>query len=1746
MPIKDPNDLYDKGLGENDPPISTGIVFDHNLDAPYFGGQISNYDPSKYTGYLKEGLYENKGNPDLRRGEAQSMGDKLGNALAQTVVLTGTQLLEMAGSVGALLSNDDDYRNGFTTAADGANAWLNENFPLYRSTEGTFGFTDASWWLQNASSLTASVIGFGVGGAGFAKGLSALGRLAKAGSRVENVMAGASKLMGVAPDAHLLRSIVNTGEKTLTAGMLAYSEGAMSGRLVYDEVLKAQLNKGVSMEEAQRIAAESAATTVQLNTFVNTGMNLLGGMGAFFNHEKDAVLSTIKNNLKHEVGETTAEAAKRIKGVQAEQFSKELGLKLTWGDMGKKTLQHTREAVAEGVEELTNVWAQKAGEEEGKKGKTHGFVEQLGLLGDYFDYTMNAEGALNFVLGAVAGPIQNTLASYIPMHKVPTGTKTNEQGEVVDQQGNAVEDLKKAGKSFFRDGRLVNKVTKNKEVIKNRFNTTRDQVVEDLNWLVEQQDELQKAVATGDVVRAEEIRLDMFQAANIRSIRMGMGENLQQTYASIAALDNTRTDTKDLQEKVDAQKDLVAQKVAAGEDTAPDQQVLLQLQDALSKSKGQTTAMKLGFSSKVGDDSYVKKANEAIKDLKELDKMYSEVELKHGFARESDNPEERSVADIMFNMKAQQYFLEKDMKNTQEELAKLDEGSITSTSQAFEEAAIFEKARVDYLRKGKRLDRVVARYNELIELIKKAQEPGATLADQVEVENALKQYGVGPMDFENQEEYTKRVQSLIDTQRKKAEQTQQDFLQEVLETEDSRKWLEKQNEGKDEKDHKSIKDYMEFLNKQTQESALQEQLSDHLAKLETRKNVTDMALEELSKTPTLNKVLKNQKAYFKKLSELEAQMHTDIQTKVDKAYDNVQGIRKYNQRINKKLQDKYKKMIESALKRIEIVKAKIPTEALKTPTEAAMKYMGTLNNNLLSELERLQKELSNLVESVEEMTEYVKELEELYDAGITSRPYTPPPTPAPAAPPPTPAASVSLSPYHQMVKDFGINTSSTEFRDLLKGYATSKTFSLKMFVPLGLTDAQSAQLAVAFKEEWEKFGVLLQEVADVVEKAEEIVLTSIDTQVVEGVTYEEKDLAPDYEHNLEPVEPSSGEVYGTKQTNPSNKGASRSTLFFQQKDVAGNVDKKSTSQIDPGAHLAPLSPKELKPGTEVHFELDLDYDGQVLANTDATQRVGAPKQSYLTAQDMINDDGTIKEDDEEVIDNFPIKIVMADGTTPQWLHAVPWVTHEDKGMVGPERWYHTVDERFDFKNNVWIIPPGNVQREKDALRAYRKKIIQAYNKGIKDGKPKGWLRVPSKVLSKNSGSYVFAEGNGIRASVLTEVSNVGGKRSVKPVPLALFQNGEIKGLESLPEVLNSLGEDQLSDQKRLILTALVPMANGSRGVVPLRGNTLDMDGARTGKDGTAWQTFNRITELFLADKSTPGVQEELRRIEKETKIYAGTIEGYRRLIRQLYTHFSDDKDTSTGVKLKTVWNAATSKGEVHIEVYDGDSHRKTILSLDSEGKLTTESKAEVATLFKNRYRAISLTDTQAGIIGLNSNSPIVEPIYDPKSGWSFNKHDTYNEFITQYLVSPVTFVNWQDGGVDGAQGKEMFYGVNPIIAYDMAGIDGLNTVQVDTSTLMADIPAVQAAVEEVQKTEDDLAKAFGFEGEDSAPVYEKKAASVGTTEKEGISLDLLEKMLNFTPQSERNDKTTQEVYDQLRHSGISHIAPGYNPFKRCS
>ncbi|RUP37536.1 MAG: hypothetical protein EKK63_14645 [Acinetobacter sp.] len=991
MPI-DPTDIYDKGLSEDDLTKKQTELLSGS--SSYMGGQVSMYKPVEYTGYLSDGLFEDKGDPDIQRGEAQSAWDKWGNMIPQTIGKIGTQLLDMAGGLQSLLfewGDDKDYQNSFTEATDAANAWLDKTFPMYRTSKDLVNFGDASWWTQNISGLTASVAGFALGGAGIAKGLGALGRMARISKGVE---AGLALLKANPATAARLAQY---GERALTASTLAFAEGAMSGRRVFNETYTAQLAAGESEEEAQSAAAQSAATTVQLSTMLNTGLNMAGGMGMFFNHGSDDVMQAAKRVLKQEAGESTEAYLKRLKEFEpttyrwagAEPFAVQK-------DALKRVGIVAREAGAEGLEELNNLFAEKTGIQEGKKGEVHGFLEQLSLLSDYFDHTMNAEGALNFVLGAIAGPVQNTVASYLPLHKVVKGAKTV-NGKLVDAQGNPVENPEDADVEYYNEGRRMSSVQRSKVFKEKYFSNIKDKIADDVSHILNTQEELKKAIASGDVLKAEELRRSLFDVHNTNSVLFGMEENLKVTYEDLKNVDNEIED-----------------------------------------ENGLTAAMKLGLAKNKQDNAYKKKATDALEDLTQLKKLHDATYKKYGIDKDFGKVEDVHLADFIFQTAADLYHAKQSLKRAQEEVSEDDTDVMNEVfNQTANDLALTEKARRDYMRKYRRHVAHVENYNKTQATINTALESlkTGTLVGAVQAEKALNDLGLFAMEGESGMDFLQRsLTSLKALQEKRSAEAEQ-FGAEILESDSYNTWKEKP-ENKD----KSLQDYYDTMSKTLQESAYSQRLNNRISQLEDKVTILEEANKQLTQAKTLSKLKKNSENYFVELKKLQQKVKEQRLKEVQETEIKDDTIRGYNRLVIQRLLNRYTKQLEKNAKELAKITANI--EALKTQIK---EYFG--EPIYLSELEkRVEAQTTKALELIEEsksIEEYLEELEQAQATSITVPTYTPPTPPSPPSPPspptstPTPASVVDSN--TQPTSNTQTEITDAEYNDFIdKGVVTTE------------------------------------------------------------------------------------------------------------------------------------------------------------------------------------------------------------------------------------------------------------------------------------------------------------------------------------------------------------------------------------------------------------------------------------------------------------------------------------------------------------------------------------------------------------------------------------------------------------------------------------------------------------------------------------------------------------------------------------
>jgi uncharacterized protein (UPF0335 family) len=1739
MPI-DPTDLYDQGLGADDnPPIpvstkpakkvpmSQDDIVDsmaHDIDA--YGPKLSSYDPNNYSRFLPNGLYESNGNPDLQLGEAQSALSKWGNVIPQIAIKAGTQLVDMVGGVGSLLTegfgDDRDYQNGFTEAADAANVWTDKNFPLYRTSQGVIGSpSDLGFWLQAGVGLGSSIAGFAVGGEGIAAGLGAIGKALRVGKGVEAVVGGLS-------DAVTAAKFVNKGEEALTAGMLAYSEAAQFGRQIYNDVYSAQIAMGKSEEEAKHMAAQSAATGVQLNTVLATGLNLAGGMGMFFDHEKDAVIDAAHKLMRQEVGEGTGEGLSkyitRLKDLNAKNSSAELGLDHSLQTTGKKLATGARQAFAEGMEEVTNQWAQAAGTEEGKKSKEHGFIDQLGLLSNYFDYTMNQEGALNFVLGAVAGPLEHVAAAALPVHKVALGYSTDPTtGQRLDKDGKPALSDRDVAINYYEKGKRVTSAKKNRILTGNFFENIRDRVVADAEKLQKNQSDLKAAVDAGDFNKAENLRHEAFDLMNLNSVNLGMGEHMKETYKSIAALDNTTTDTQEVQAKIDKTVQSIQEAQSKGEDTKELEAVLAQQQTDLAQTKGQTAAMKVGFASRVGDDRFIKKAERAVKDLEALTVLHDKVYKKYGTDKDWNTPEQTHVADFIYQTLADGHLTKGRLADAKAELEESD--TSLDLDAVLDEKAYASKAVRDRLRSIRRLEgKVAANEQAKTELNRIASMP-ESVEKNLAYERVLDQYGIVSMEGETPSQISKRLIDVINDTTEKYNKEYTDLQEYNLGTPEFDAWKEKNPTGKTE-------DYFKQLKDNLAESLYQKSLNEHIGFLENKLEVLQGVHAEITKAPTLSKIMKNTERFYDKLGEKLKKQRDASNTKVKEATQRESVIAAYNKTVRERLQ------------RIYTAKAFKLGEKLDTITKELASLQPLLNvvnmnssnaqgeiRDLMKRVKELELEAKNLGTEIDTYTDYVYRLR---DPAVMPHTPTPPP-PVQSNPVPMKSAlELAIEEHMSNVKNVEASKFQ-EFNAIASEIEKTGNYSLKSFVPIGISPEQSAVLVTSLKKVLEARGQVLQEIADAVQTAE---------QVIEDIPEEALDLDGLFENSpedfLEPdlsstlikdPEEGKGGVVGAKQTAPASAGASKSTVFFEQRGTDTKVRRTSTALLEDTANTRVLRHDQLVPNPNVKLTIsvDLDYSDTVNYTPQVTTgKTEAPRQMHIPAGHYMTSQGEVKSYldehgkiimDPEAIGNMPIKIVHPSGETVQWLHSMNWVNKKDpmaidsEGNPTPDAWYNVVTVITDSKGNV--IESDNARKQAAELYAYRKAIAEAHNRGDD----------PAKVTveSKGAGQFIYAPGDGVKASTVLKESNViAGQSRTTPIPMAIVRNGKLVG-DNLPARIDHEGLEGLEGR----VVSLVRMANGTRVPVALRGSKLSSK-----SDDTSWQAFTRILELYLSKNVDEVKILKGKGFEFETdQAGALTKDGFENFVTQYYTYFHAHDSVGEGLKLKTVGDT------VVVEYTDQMGTETWTMTL---GQLDRRSLQGIAKLFDNRYRAVAVTNPKRQMVGLNNQLPLKEFIYDDGK-WRAIPHKTYNDFLQSHLVSPIVPVNWQDNHVQytddqGTKHQGYFFGVNPIVKYNM---DSVKALSQKPSTLIVDtqgLPDPATTIEQVE--EDDVLADLR---EDSPHVYK----TVGTQKGPAVSLESLTEMYNFTPQSERNGVTPQEMMDYFRRIEVSHPPEGFNPFKRC-
>lgn len=1747
---------------------------------PLRGGQRQ-FDPTGYAEYMPNhsGVYEDR-NLDILRGEEQPMSDKFGNALVQTVGKIGTQLADMAGGITSLATDwgdNRDYKNGFTEVADNANKWLDEAFPLYRSTQGTWGLTDASWWLQNASGLAASVTGFGIGGMGIAKTLGALGKTLGVGLKAEQA------LSFLTADPFMAKALAQAGERTLTAGTLAYAEGAMSGRNVYDQVYTAQLAQGKTDDEAKHIAAESAASAVQLNTMINTGMNMLGGMDMFFNHEKNAVFEVAKKNFGRLETESSKEWLSRLASETSNKYASELGTNISWRGAGKKALNSGREAVAEGLEELTNQFAERTGIEEGKKGKVHGFIDQLGQLSNYADRVLDQEGGLNFFMGAIAGPAQHALAASIPS-RVQDGYKQNSAGELLDKNDNVVTDAGKAAPKY----KWMSSIAKNRSMTDKLFTDVKGKVIEDATYLMNTEEAIKKAMAENRVLDAEELKDEYFQTFNRHSVHMGFEDHLKETYRRIASLDNTKTDTAELTAKIADAKAVVDDLTNKGEDASAALNTLSGLQAELAKTKGQTEAMKLGFTGSVDDHDYKKRAEEAIRDLDALKDIHTKVATKYGIDATNSSPEEAHIASTIFDRLAIHHLTKNRLNKLEEEFNKLNTNLLDDTTLETERTAAIRRESETTRKRDGLNNRAQVLKEQLATFQDFLNNPTTENLDKaVPLLQKLGKFTDGANVKEVLQTVHEKLGKLIENHNEQIA----DLDAQNLESPEFLAWVEKNP-------NKSYEDYIKYLNKEYEVSAEKAQYQAAIGELKDRLTMQAESLADLSKAKTVDKILKNTKNYFKTLEAKKEAENAEMMKHFEEFKKDQAAQEKAEKNNLIKLRGKYRAEMDSIQKTLPKLQAEL--QHLKDTLSAEQGAMS--DSEAPTRVADLTEKIANISAEILSLTDRFKALQTLYNNShpAAAAPVIPTPPPPPSTPtPPPPGTPPAAKAFDDMLRSLSREQRYAVLEELKKIKALTKEWSLNSLPDI----PGSPAIMQLIKELLEEQKVVFKGAEVAAEIADEVTDTELPPE----------EIAPEAEidlpifgvvSNLEILDPNSSEIYtgeswnGIKQTSAENSTAAKSTEYRVVKK--GDVfHKVSTEVLNPKVNIQVLLPTGLPPGTKLILSIDENYNGKVLdANFDPGSTMSAPKERESRFSDFVTPDGKIlmahetdqvkklrrnrtaelngteivklkadiktlkanakkvatktgkkklasleaklvietkkiKDKFEKLINienlkttelerltennfsNVPIKITTEDGEVVGYVHRNEWILQKADGTSNEFR--NVVDSWMEGDTLI----TDNAQRTSDALLTIRRVLADQYNAGNKNG-------IRTSVTTKGTGRFVKLK-NFEKAS-----NHIKGTK---------FQLAHVQDANTLKGTnisnINIPGKGWQGWENRLI--ALLPMANGSHSPVPLVGEKLvsSADIASLDKENSeTWTTIVRAVELHIAP-----VKDEVDAIKAATGFDVSTKDGFRNFMIQYYTYVTPTKNFLESTKLGNALDTlGTVAGKPTIKILERSALGERTTELEVEdGTLNEASKQALANLLSTRYKSPAYT--KGSIKGLNHAAKFNFSIYT-NGTWQHKEASNYNQYLLAHTKTNTTFAKASKGANHsvkytdnaGRERTEYIYGVNPIVSFDES--------KVLTDNLKADMTMEDGHVSPTPKIDDAIVDGLDLDpfGEHFNPEI---LSSVGSNETPILTLQSLENLFTFTPLDERNDQTPQQMLNYYRKIGVTHLEEGFNPFKKC-
>ena len=379
-----------------------------------------------------------------------------------------------------------------------------EDFGIYEENPDEFmQMGDFAWWASRGEGLVESVGAFLAQGAGAGKlvsmGLRTVPKLLQGQKLARAILGGGAK------GAERSKRLLGAGETLMTATMLNQSEAVLEATGVYREIKQDRLDKGYSIEEAKEAAGAAAATTMNLNR-INILLNLTSA---------HAFLQPMKFSRKLLKAPSKLNTAGKILG----------------------------EAGQEGVEELINLVAEKAGKATGL-GQEYGFNDAL-------EDIQTMEGFEAAFLGAIGGMAQTGGTTALQYSKYGPGS-------VKDKDGNRISANQQTKNRYAQQQEVI------KEMEAKGVNVS--EALFSIKQQIEWENKRQKAIRTlNDVNSSEKAKEDaqtilketqeqMFENQVLKAFESGTTQKLVDLYNSIKEGDPLEMEAvhgKDYKQKID-------------------------------------------------------------------------------------------------------------------------------------------------------------------------------------------------------------------------------------------------------------------------------------------------------------------------------------------------------------------------------------------------------------------------------------------------------------------------------------------------------------------------------------------------------------------------------------------------------------------------------------------------------------------------------------------------------------------------------------------------------------------------------------------------------------------------------------------------------------------------------------------------------------------------------------------------------------------------------------------------------------------------------------------------------------------------------------------------------------------------------------------------------------------------------------------------------------------------------------------